>query len=230
MRTTTLISPTGARIVRQPWLAATSSTTRLVDRLVTDDPAPAPQHDVGGQRQGEILAQGPPPFVHQREPIHIGVHGQPDSRTRFTHQLSQRHQAGRRGLGVAVKPAVRLDADGVNLAPEPGQQPRHDDAPCPVHAVERDTHPLHADPPGIERGEPQDPVNVPLHRTVVAFDRHDAVPGGSRRIPLPHLRLEARHAIGGQKRPSADRKLQRVPLGGVVARGHPQSPLPRRSP
>jgi hypothetical protein len=88
MRRATLISPTGARWQRGAVGGATSSTTRLVERFVTTGPRPAE-----APRLRRVQGSGPPPagdrYVHQRQPVHVGIHGEPHLRPRGPDQVPQ---------------------------------------------------------------------------------------------------------------------------------------------
>jgi hypothetical protein len=125
---------------------ATSSTTLLVDRLVTTGSLAVSQNDTRGEREGVVLADRTPLLAHEREPVHVRVDRQADVGAPLAYEPLEVAQVLRHRLGRARESPVGGEADRDHVAAEPLQQRRDHRPARPVAAVERDPEPARADP------------------------------------------------------------------------------------
>ena len=145
---TTLASPTGVRMTRPPYLAATSSSMRLVERFAAATAARLLRQDVAARPAPANIPRRCRCRSRRRSPAGRRP-GPGRSRRGACCRRTSSARPGevlRRRLGLVGELAVGRAVEVDELAAELGQQRRRRDAAGPVHAVQHDLEPLARDP------------------------------------------------------------------------------------
>ena len=180
---------------------------------------PSAQHRAHRKRERVVLSDRPPLLVHDREPVHVGIHGDPEVALVPPHQGAERLEVLRDRFRRPGEPAIGRQVDRGHAASQALEEVRHHDPARPADRVEGDTKPPPPNGADVESLERQDRIQMPLDRVEIRRRFSQRIVAGA---PDPAVSRELPHARAGgaiEKDAVGADELEGVPFDGVVARG-----------